>query len=179
MSFEELETKLLRGLMERDARIWARRMQSIHVVIRSNTDDGVFGADDDASFYEPWETRKKRKAAERGVIPLPPPKPAGETYMGKPCKHGHAGLRYKKGNTCIECAKLRSRAQPRKGLRGIWKSIELADTARTMDGYQCIVCRKPFVPKTRPGESEPRRPPLYCSATCNQRAHRVRRENAA
>ncbi len=25
-------------------------------------------------------------------------------YIGKPCKHGHAGLRYKKNSSCVACA---------------------------------------------------------------------------
>ncbi len=72
---------------------------------------------------------------------------------------------------------LRVRPIRKRGPRGVWQSVEIADTARTGDGFRCVVCRKPFAPNTRPGESEPRRPPLYCSATCNQRAHRNRRAN--
>jgi formylmethanofuran dehydrogenase subunit E len=30
------------------------------------------------------------------------------TYIGRPCKYGHTGLRYLKSGVCIECAKVRN-----------------------------------------------------------------------
>ncbi len=78
------------------------------------------------------------------------------TYKGKPCPRGHNGVRYVKGSDCVECSKGRNK----KRVRGVWQSVEIADTARTADGFRCVVCRKPFAPNTRPGESEPRRAPL-------------------
>jgi hypothetical protein len=32
-------------------------------------------------------------------------KKKGLTYQGKPCKHGHSGVRYVVGNGCVECSK--------------------------------------------------------------------------
>lgn len=29
------------------------------------------------------------------------------TYQGKPCIHGHSGLRWKRDNKCVECVRLR------------------------------------------------------------------------
>ncbi len=100
-------------------------------------------------------------------------------YKGKPCPRGHSGLRYVRGSDCVLCSRTRNLrgTDKRKRVRGVWQSVEIADTARTADGFRCVVCRKPFAPNTRPGESEPRRAPLYCSHTCNQRAHRIRRAN--
>lgn len=92
-------------------------------------------------------------------------------YMGDPCRHGHNGLRYVRGCDCVECSKGRNL---KRRVRGFWISVEIADTARTANGFRCVVCRKPFAPKTRPGESKPGRPPMYCSPTCNGRAKRIR-----
>lgn len=71
-------------------------------------------------------------------------------------------------------AKRRAKGAPvrHRRVRGMWNSIELADAARVADGFRCIVCREPFTPS--PGERGERRPPLYCSATCRMRAHRIR-----
>lgn len=32
------------------------------------------------------------------------------TYQGKPCRHGHQGLRYTVNSSCVECTKARARA---------------------------------------------------------------------
>jgi hypothetical protein len=29
----------------------------------------------------------------------------GITYQGKPCRHGHPGIRYVKGGECVDCSK--------------------------------------------------------------------------
>jgi hypothetical protein len=48
-----------------------------------------------------------------------------KTYMGRPCRHGHSGLRFCVQSICVECARLRRGA--RKYLRGTWHSTEAAD----------------------------------------------------
>lgn len=50
---------------------------------------------------------------QRGVVEKPKsmkPKPPTETYIGKPCRNGHVGLRYISNNACLECNSIRRRA---------------------------------------------------------------------
>lgn len=35
----------------------------------------------------------------------------GIHYQGKPCKHGHSGLRYVGSGNCVECARAAARKQ--------------------------------------------------------------------
>lgn len=35
-----------------------------------------------------------------------------QTYVGKPCKHGHDGLRYSSTNGCVHCTKERANKRP-------------------------------------------------------------------
>jgi hypothetical protein len=168
----DLETRLLE-YWKVDAEVWRARM-GIAAQQHVSADDDTLGAGD-ARMYETWAERKARKAAERVTKEAPKPSTArsAATYVGKPCKHGHkSGLRYVNNKTCVECARNLTAARRKSQVRGVWRSIELADTARTNNGFRCIVCREPFTPK--PGERGERRAPLYCSATCRQRAFRRR-----
>lgn len=45
--------------------------------------------------------------------PGPPQDPAKQ-YQGKPCRHGHSGMRYKANNTCVTCTTKQSRNAYRK-----------------------------------------------------------------
>jgi hypothetical protein len=56
-------------------------------------------------------------------------------------------------------------------VRGIWQSVELADTAQTNDGFRCIVCGAPFVPNPNKQGGWPSR---YCSQRCLKRASVIR-----
>jgi len=38
----------------------------------------------------------------------------GLTYQGKPCKHGHRGIRYVRGGECIDCQQRYNDARKRK-----------------------------------------------------------------
>jgi hypothetical protein len=40
------------------------------------------------------------------------------TYQGRPCPHGHSGLRFVIQNVCVECARLRREAAKSRRLRG-------------------------------------------------------------
>ena len=103
---------------------------------------------------------------------------AGNTYYGGPCKrHPGHNLRYSSNGDCTLCAKARSRGLLTPGqaraagvrVTGIWQSIEIRDSARTVGGFACVVCGNPFTPAARV-----RRPPLYCSGACAMVAHRRR-----
>jgi hypothetical protein len=51
---------------------------------------------------------------QRGVIELPKSmkkRPPTETYLGKPCVHGHSGLRYVSNGGCVTCNKIKRRKQ--------------------------------------------------------------------
>ena len=47
-------------------------------------------------------------------------------YMGKPCKHGHNGLRYKLNRNCVMCCRL---AAPAHNKKAYWKNPEKARLA--------------------------------------------------
>lgn len=34
-----------------------------------------------------------------------------EKYQGKPCKHGHAGLRYRSNSSCVECLEYKNKRE--------------------------------------------------------------------
>lgn len=40
--------------------------------------------------------------------PGPPQDPA-KHYQGKPCRHGHSGMRYRSNNTCVDCSTTQSK----------------------------------------------------------------------
>jgi len=92
------------------------------------------------------------------------------TYQGRPCPHGHSGLRRVNQNVCVECARLRQEAKRRGGAKrkdwptGTWTSTERLDALMTADGYRhCAVCGGP-VPDTRLNNSP------TCSAVCARKA---------
>ena len=166
-----------------DAMIWRKRT-GIMYEIQSNELTKIDLAKQRAEAARMARLKEARGAAKGGRVAATDSRIAAEragllTYMGQPCKRGHSGLRYIRNHDCLECAKLRvtsmTPGEARKSgivVKGLWESVEIADSARTVAGFNCVVCRNPFTPKSRE-----RRPPLYCSNACRNVAYRQRKRD--
>lgn len=103
-------------------------------------------------------TEERRAAAARGE----------RKYIGKPCKHGHEGLRYTRNDNCVECVEVR---------RAVWKkavndkpevAAAIAAGSRIFDGVACRKCGG-----TRRYISS------FACVVCNHEYHKTYRKEAA
>ena len=73
------------------------------------------------------------------------------TYVGKPCKHGHEGLRYASTGGCVTCTKERANKRPYEERKASARRCELKkkygiskdtyDQMLTDQGGVCAVCQ--------------------------------------
>lgn len=56
-----------------------------------------------------YEAHPREKVAQVAIAA------GAKFYMGQPCAHGHAGMRYVSNKMCVECAKARALGQAEAG----------------------------------------------------------------